>query len=451
MLFIYGDHPLEYKSARDIWCAALGELQIQVSKSNYKTWLEKTAGLSYEDNRFVVAVPNTFIAEYLDKNQRSLIEKTLIGLLHQDIELIFRIEGLCQTDMQGVNRQPDSPALNSNYTFDSFIVGANNQLAFSAAREITERPGLSYNPLLICGGPGLGKTHLLQAIGHQAVNNHLRVLYASGEQYTNEFVRALKDNRTEDFRSKYRSAEMLLIDDIDFITGKGQTEESLFHTLNELQNANRQIAVTSDCSPKSMPKMGEKLRSRLDGGLIADIQAPDMDTRVHILEAKAKQKGVEISSDTIELIAQRIKQNIRELEGSLNRVIAYARLIRDAITPQLAAQALDDIGGKKEKPVVLCPQLLIEAVADSFQISPVDLKGTKRDKETAVARQMAMYVLRHKLNCSLSQIGQELGGRNPSTVTHACRKIGDDLASSPYLQERLSDIQQRLENSNGDE
>jgi chromosomal replication initiator protein len=437
---------LEYKSARDIWDAALGELQVQVSKSNYKTWLEKTTGLSYENNQFVVAAPNTFVAEYLDKNQRSLIEKTLIGLLHSNVELVFRVEnGAAQAKTFGLVLRGELPALNTNYTFDSFVVGDNNRLAYSAAMEITERPGQSYNPLLICGSPGLGKTHLLQAIGHHAVARDLHVLYTSGEQYTNEFIKALRDRRTEDFRNKYRSAEVLLIDDIDFVAGKDQTEESLFHTLNELQNANRQIAATSDAPPQEMVKMDDRLRTRLEGGLTADIQAPDLDTRIHILESKARIKGVEITPDTVEVIAQHIRQNIRELEGSLNRVIAYARLIRDAITPELAVRALESIGSQKPEKAPSSPRLLVEAVAESFRVAPGDLCGPKRDKETALARQMAMYVMKQNMSCSLAQIGQEFGGRNPSTVTHACRKIAGDLSNSPYLQDRLKDIQSRLE------
>ena len=439
---------MEYKTAREIWDAALGELQIQVSKSNYKTWLEKTLGLNYQDNRFTIGVPNTFVAEYLDKNQRSLIEKTLVGIIRKDTEVTFKVEGARLPQKAVVTSPLGAPVLNSNFTFNSFVVGSNNQLAYTAALEITDKPGQSYNPLLICGGSGLGKTHLLQAIGHRAVANNMRVLYASGEQYTNEFVRSLKEQRTEEFRNKYRNAEMLLIDDLDFVSGKEQTEESLYHTINELQNASRQIAVTSNHPPQSMPQIGSHLRSRLEGGLVADIQLPDFDTRLHILEAKAKQKGVTITPDTLELIAQNIRQNIRELEGSLNRVIAYARLIRDAITPELAAHALEDIAGKKNLPAPVTPQLLVETVADSFQLSPVDLRGKKRDKETALARHMAMYVMKQQLDCSLAQIGQELGGRNPATVTHACHKIADEIGSNTFLQQKLTDIQQKISSIN---
>ena len=439
---------MEYNSAHQIWDAVLGELQIQVSKSNYRTWLEKTTGLEYHDNQFVVGVPNIFVAEYLDKNQRSLIEKTLIGVIHQDIAVSFQVNGSPKLLKSGTNNLALMPALNANYTFESFIVGSNNQLAYSASLEVAQNPGRSYNPFLICGGHGLGKTHLLQAIGHQAMSKNMHVLYASGEQYTNEFVSALRDRRTEEFRNKYRNAEMLLIDDIDFITGKEQTEESLFHTLNELQNANRQVAVTSDRNLQQMSHLSERLRSRLEGGLIADIQTPEFDTRLAILKSKAQQKGVDVTPDTLELIAQKIKQNIRELEGSLNRVIAYARLVRNAITPELAACALENIGNQTARLGPVTPQFLIEAVAESFRISPIDLKSEKRDKETALARQMAMYVMKQEMKCSLAQIGKELGGRNPATITHGCQKIASDLTSNTYLQDRLNDIQGKIRQQN---
>ena len=437
---------MDFKTARDIWDAALGELQVQVSKANYKTWLEKTTGLRCENDQFVVGVPNTFIAEYLDKNQRSLIEKTIIGILHRNIQVVFHVESGGQPQFTCFNNMTESPVLNTNFTFDSFVVGNNNRLAYSAAREITKQPGICYNPLLICGGSGLGKTHLLQAIGHQAITNKLRVLYTSSEQYTNEFIRALRERNTEEFRNKYRSTDMLLIDDINFVTGKDQTEESLFHTINELQNANRQIVVTADCPPQYIPGMGERLRSRLQGGLIADIQIPDIETRKQILTAKAKQKGIEINPETIEVIAERIRHNIRELEGSLNRVIAYARLIRDSITPELATHALENVGENKEEIAPVNPKLLVGVVADSFRITPETLLGRKRDKETATARHMAMYVMKQQFSYSLSKIGQEVGGRNPATVTHGYQKISHDLSSSSYLQERLKDIQERLHN-----
>ena len=436
---------MEAGSAQQIWETALGELQIQVNKPNYRTWLEKTVGLSYQDNQFVVGVPNTFVAEYLDKNQRSLIEKTLIGLTGCDIKALFRVDTRHQDSSGNYSvREEPSSRLNSKYTFDSFVTGSCNRLAYAAALGVAENPGHNYNPLFIYGGPGLGKTHLLQAIGHVALANHIQVLYVSGEQFTNEFINAIQERKTGEFRNKYRSVDMLLIDDIHFITGKEQTEECFFHTFNELHNKNRQIAITSDCSPKAMPLLEARLCSRFEWGLIVDIQPPDFETRLAILEAKAKQRGQNVALDVLEFIAQRIQQNIRELEGSLNRIIAYAQLLKTLVTPELAAQALENIATKYTKGASITPTLVIEAVANSFQLALVDLKSRKRDKETALARQVAMYLIRQETNSSLAQIGKELGNRNPATVSHACEKIASDISASPYLMRKISDIKEKV-------
>jgi len=277
-----------------------------------------------------------------------------------------------------------------------------------------------------------------------ALASNIQVLYVSGEQFTNEFINAIRERKTEEFRNKYRSADMLLIDDIHFISGKEQTQECFFHTFNELHNANRQIVITSDHPPKSMPLLEERLRSRFEWGLIVDIEPPDFETRLAILQAKTEQAGANITPDVLEFIAQRIQQNIRELEGSLNRVIAYARLLRVLLTPELAAQALEDLATKAPKSASLTPALVIEAVANSFKLPALDLKSQKRDKETALARQVVMYLLRQESNYSLAQIGQELGGRNPSTVSHACEKIADDINASSYLRRKIWGIRQEI-------
>ncbi|MBA7701512.1 Chromosomal replication initiator protein DnaA [subsurface metagenome] len=277
-----------------------------------------------------------------------------------------------------------------------------------------------------------------------ALASNIQVLYVSGEQFTNEFISAIRERETKEFRNKYRSVDMLLIDDIHFISGKEQTEECFFHTFNELHNTNRQIAITSNHPPKSIPQLEERLRSRFEWGLIADIQPPDFETRLAILQAKTEQAGANVASDVLEFIAQRIQHNIRELEGSLNRVIAYARLLRTLLTPELAAKALEDIATKAPKSASFTPALVLEAVANSFQIATVDLKGRRRDKETALARQVAMYLIKQETNCSLVQIGKELGGRNPSTVSHACEKIADGIGASPYLRRKILDIQQKI-------
>jgi len=277
-----------------------------------------------------------------------------------------------------------------------------------------------------------------------ALASHMRVLYVSAEQFTNEFINAIRERNTEEFRNKYRNVDMLLIDDIHFISGKGQTEESFFHTFNELHNANRQIVVTSDRSPKSLPLLAERLRSRFEWGLIADIQPPDFETRLAILQAKAEQKGANITPDALEFIAHQVPHNIRELEGSLNRVIAYAKLVRALLTPELVAEALKDIAGKETQNARVTPTLIIEAVANSFQLTPLDLKGRKREKETTLARQVAMYLIKEQTNCSLTQIGNYLGKRDHHIVSHAYKKITSDMAINPDLRNKILDIQQRL-------
>ncbi len=440
------------RSAQEIWEAALGELQLQVSKPNYKTWLGKTVGLSLQDDRFTVGVPNTFVSEYLDKNQRSLIEKTLIGITGRNINVLFYVDGWHQNGLGNsgargetiTTGQTSFHGLNPKYTFDSFVVGNSNHLAYAVALAVAQNPGSSYNPLFIFGGVGLGKTHLLYAIGHVAQANHIQVLYVSSERFTNEFITAVRERKTEEFRNKYRSVGMLLIDDIQFISGKEQTEESFFHTFDELHNANRQIVITSNCPPKAISLFQDRLRSRLEWGLIADIQPPDFETRLAILRAKAEQQGVTITLDVLEFICHQVQQNIRELEGSLNRVIAYAKLLRVLPTPKIAAQALEDIARKQSRTASITPDLMIEAVATSFQLTPVDLKSRKKDKETALARQVAMYLIRQETHCSLSQIGQALGGKNPSTISYACQKIASDVDASPYLRRKILAIREKI-------
>ena len=443
---------MKAESAQRIWETALGELQIQVSTHNYQTWLEKTLGLSYQEDQFTIGVPNTFVAEYLDRNQRSLIEKTLIGLTQRGTRVIFKVEAPEQSPpdepgSQGevsLTQKASSPLFNPRYTFDSFIVGSGNQLAYAAAQGVAESPGHTYNPLFIYGGVGLGKTHLLHAIGHKTLDSSLRVRYVSCEKFTNEFISSIQERQTEEFRNRYRSLDLLMIDDIHFISGKEQTEECLFHTFNELHNQNHQIIVTSDRPPKSIPRLAERLRSRFEWGLIADIQPPDLETRLAILQLKAKQCGEDVPQDSLELIAGQIQQNIRELEGNLNRVIAYARLFRARATPDLAARALESIATKDPDKALTPPALVIEAVAKRFQLASADLTGLKRDKEIALARQIAMYLIREQTSYPLAQIGRDFSDRNPSTVRHACEKITAESSFNPHLRRQISEIRKQI-------
>jgi chromosomal replication initiator protein len=438
------------RTPQEIWETALGELQVQVSKPNFRTWFSKTSGLDYQDNQFVIGVPNTFAAEYLEKNQRSLIEKALKGLTSPQVQVVFRVNGNSynHNSADGQTTLP-SPAptytrLNPDYTFESFIEGSSNRMARAAALSVAQNPGRSYNPLFIYSGPGLGKTHLIHAIGQDAAARHINVVCTSAEQFTNEFVTAVREKSTEDFRNKYRSLGMLLVDDIHFIAGKEQTEESFFHTFNELHNTNRQIVITSDRPPSTMPLLEERLRSRFEWGLIVDIQPPDYETRLAILQSKARQKGISITQDVIELIVRDAHPNIRCMEGSLNRILAYAKLLRVPPTVEIAAKALEDIAHKELKLADITPASIVEAVAGSFQLTSEALAGRQRDKDTSLARRLAMYLIRQETNCSLVQIGQELGNRDAASVTTACKKVAADIDSSPYLKRKIHDIQHQL-------
>jgi len=437
------------RSAQDIWEAALGELQLQVNKPNYQTWFSGSKGLTCQGDRFVISVSNAFVAEYLEKNQRSLIEKTLIGLTGRNINVSFSVTSATPGPLEIHPARADTPlaedmGLNDKYTFDSFIVGGCNRLAYAAALGVAQNPGKSYNPLFIYGGPGLGKTHLLQSIGSAARANNARVLYVSAEQFTNDFINAIRERKTEEFRNKYRSVDVLLVDDIQFISGKTQTEESFFHTFNELHNSNRQIIIASDRPPKSMPLIEDRLRSRFEWGLTVDIQPPELETRMAILQAKAEQAGAPAPPDVLEYIARQIKRNIRELEGGLNRVIAYARLLRAETSAELAARALSDIAGPASGAINMAQPALIDTVAGDFNLTPEDLIGRRRDKEVAQARQVAMYLLKKQNNCSLAEIGSILGGRNPSTVSHACEKIATGIQASPILRRKVQRLQKKI-------
>ncbi|OGO01353.1 MAG: chromosomal replication initiation protein DnaA [Chloroflexi bacterium RBG_13_52_12] len=442
---------IKTRTPGEIWEIALGDLQVQVSKPNFRTWFSKTTGLSYQDNQFVIGVPNTFAAEYLEKNQLFLIVKALIGLTSPDVRIVFQVNGKSHLPAAYEELSSAMPALpptytrlNPDYVFDAFVEGAGNRLALAAALSVSQNPGHGYNPLFIYGGAGLGKTHLLHSIGQAAIASHINVICTSAEQFTNEFVSALRERTSEEFRNKYRSIGMLLIDDIQFIGGKEQTEESFFHTFNELHNTNRQIVITSDCPPKSMPLLEERLRSRFEWGLIVDIQPPDYETRLAILQSKARLKGVNVPREVLELIAREAQSNIRVLEGSLNRVFAYSKLLRATPTLEIASKALEDVASKEYLPNDITPSSIIEAVANCFQLPKDALTGRLRDKDTALARRLAMYLIRQETNYSLAQIGQELGKRDAASVNVACKKIAGDIASNPFLKRKVRDIQRTL-------
>jgi chromosomal replication initiator protein len=429
------------RPAPEIWEAALGQLQLEVSKPNFSTWLSKTVGMECRDHRFVVGVPNTFIAEYLEKNQRSLIEKALTGILRDDVKVEFRVSA--SAEKPGAART-NLPLFNPRYTFDTFVVGNSNNLAYAAAAKVVENPGLAFNPLFLYSAAGLGKTHLLHAIGNRAALNHMAVLYVSAEQYTNELVTAIREKSTDEFRKKFRNVDMLLVDDVQFFAGKEQIEENFFYTFNELHSSNRQIVVAGDQAPQSITAMKERLRSRLEWGLVADLQPPDFDTRMGILQNKAERDAITIKPDVLEYIALQVKENIRALEGSLNRVVAYSKLLNTEVTPEIAARALTDIASKEPKLAPITPHLITETVAGTYQLTLSDLRGRRRDEVTAQARQICMYLMRQETECSLSEIGRELGDRSPATISYAYEKMSDAINNDPHLKRQVFNIQQKL-------
>ena len=429
------------RTAPEIWEAALGQLQLEVSKPNFRTWLSKTIGMERRDNRFVVGVPNTFVAEYLEKNQRSLIEKALTGVLREEVKVEFRVAASAEKPSAS---HTNLPLFNPRYTFDTFVVGNSNNLAYAAAAKVVENPGLAFNPLFLYSGAGLGKTHLLHAIGNRAAMHHLTALYVSAEQYTNELVTAIREKSTDEFRQKFRNVDMLLVDDVQFFAGKEQIEENFFYTFNELHSSNRQIVVASDQSPKSIPLMKERLRSRFEWGLVADLQPPDFATRLGILQHKAQRDEITINPDVLEYIALQVKENIRALEGSLNRVVAYSKLLNTAVTPDIAARALTDIASKEPTLAPITPHLITETVAGTFQLTLTDLRGRRRDEATVLARQMCMYLMRQETECSLSEIGRELGDRSPATISYAYEKMSNAINNDPHLKRQVFNIQQKL-------
>ena len=441
------------ESAKGIWEAVLGELELQLAKNNYETWLKDTVGLSYDGGQLVVGVPSPFKMEWIEKRLASTIQKTLIGIVGDEVSVKYQIQSQEPHHARvrkgtGSAAQPHYKKVGGNgfnpkYNFDSFIVGNSNRLANAAAQAVAEKPGHIYNPLFIYGGVGLGKTHLLHAIGSLISQNGRRVLYVSTEQFTNEFIKAIRERKTEEFRQKYRGVDVLLIDDIHFIIGKEQTQEGFFHTFNDLHNASSQIVITSDRPPKSMPLLEDRLRSRFEWGLIADIQPPDLETRLAILQAKAEENKIAVPQEVQDFIARRVHKSIRELEGSLNRVVAFSRLTKAELTLDLASRALAEFHETAPRRA-LTPQAIIERSARYFDLEPETLVGRRRDKLTALARHISIYLIREETECSFNEIGRALGGRDHSAVLRGYEKIANDINASAGLRRDVIEIRERL-------
>ena len=369
------------QSIREIWKAVLGELQLQLPRPTFETWLKHTDGVSYDEHQFVVEAPTPFAVAWLERRMYNAIQKTVEKVTERPLDVVFRVRqgheaenGTVTLAGQTLELESGGPesgendtavkplaqpvaAFNPKYTFDSFVVGPSNQLAYSAARAVADAPGKSYNPLFIYSGVGLGKTHLLHAIGHAAASRGLAVRYVTSEQFTNDFITSIGNRTTEAFRQRYRSVEVLLLDDVQFMSGKEQTHESFFHTFNDLHNSGHQVVITSDRPPKALALLQDRLRSRFEWGLLADIQPPDLETRMAILLSKAKNLGVRVGESVIELIAKRVHNNVRELEGSLNRMVAQADLMSEPITVQSASRILEELTADTERPAASgCPR-----------------------------------------------------------------------------------------------
>ncbi len=449
-------------NGKQIWQAALGELQIQMSRADFATWLKDTCLISQEDGVFVVGVPTPFAQEWLENRLSLPIRRTLTRILGYSAEVRFvvhqriadptpppaltalsaRPAAAASVPAFRPSSTPADPGLMARYTFDTFVVGDSNRLAHAACLAVAQSPAQAYNPLFLYGGVGLGKTHLLHAIGNAARQQGLSALYVSSEKFTNDMINAIREQRTEAFRNKYRSLHVLLVDDIQFLAGKEGTQEEFFHTFNTLHEAGRQIVVSSDRPPKAILAIEDRLRSRLEWGLIADVQAPDLETRMAILQTKAQSAPVAVPADVLNFIAQHVQTNIRELEGSLNRVVAYAAYRKEPLTPALAGQALGDTVLRHRK---VTSQQVIDAVCRHFGADPADLCGKQRDREIVLPRQVAMYLLRSETQASLPQIGEALGGRDHSTILHGCTKIAADLNRDEKLRGDITAIREKLQ------
>ncbi|PEA56548.1 chromosomal replication initiator protein DnaA [Bacillus pseudomycoides] len=441
----------------DLWNSTLKELEKKVSKPSYETWLKSTKAYSLKKDVLTITAPNEFARDWLESHYSDLISETIIHLMGAELTIRFIIpqsqteEEFDYPPVQKNKTMHDEPnhfpqsMLNPKYIFDTFVIGSGNRFAHAASLAVAEAPAKAYNPLFIYGGVGLGKTHLMHAIGHYVIehNPNAKVVYLSSEKFTNEFINSIRDNKAVDFRNKYRNVDVLLIDDIQFLAGKEQTQEEFFHTFNALHEESKQIVISSDRPPKEIPTLEDRLRSRFEWGLITDITPPDLETRIAILRKKAKAEGLDIPNEVMLYIANQIDSNIRELEGALIRVVAYSSLINKDMNADLAAEALKHII-PNSKPKIISIYDIQKAVGDIFQVKLEDFKAKKRTKSVAFPRQIAMYLSRELTDSSLPKIGEEFGGRDHTTVIHAHEKISKLLKTDTQLQRQIEEIRDIL-------
>ncbi|MFF2450599.1 chromosomal replication initiator protein DnaA [Neobacillus sp. NPDC058068] len=441
----------------DLWNAALGNIEKKISKPSFDTWLKSTKAHSLQGDLLVITAPNEFARDWLEERYSQLISGILYEITGEELSVKFIIPQNQKEENQDEPTPPkrakrdddhaDFPPniLNPKYTFDTFVIGSGNRFAHAASLAVAEAPAKAYNPLFIYGGVGLGKTHLMHAIGHYVLDHNpsAKVVYLSSEKFTNEFINSIRDNRAENFRNKYRNVDILLIDDIQFLAGKESTQEEFFHTFNALHEESKQIIISSDRPPREIPTLEDRLRSRFEWGLITDITPPDLETRIAILRKKARAEGLDIPNEVMLYIANQIDSNIRELEGALIRVVAYSSLINKDINADLAAEALKDII-PSSKPRVITILEIQRIVGEHYSIKLEDFKAKKRTKSVAFPRQIAMYLSRELTDHSLPKIGEEFGGRDHTTVIHAHEKISKLLQSDSQFQKQMKELNELL-------
>ncbi|QQS60412.1 chromosomal replication initiator protein DnaA [Candidatus Falkowbacteria bacterium] len=448
-----------------LWQAVLGEMELTLSKASYTTWFKLTYIHSFENGKIVICVPNTFTQIWLEKKYYQDIIATVKNISKENVkEISCKIENRRYTPVKSSTNQsiaktlgattpsPETPkklginrfGLNNYYTFNSFIVGKGNELAYAACQAVAANPGKAYNPLFIYGGVGLGKTHLLQAIGNELSKNSDKILYVTSEKFSNDYINEVRSGRAKQLKEKYRNVDLLLVDDVQFMAGKDGTQEEFFHTFNELHQTNRQIVLTSDRPPKAIPALEKRLLSRFEWGMIADITQPDLETKLAILENKCHEKNFPLPDDILMYIAHNIQTNIRELEGALTRLITHYEFNNLQPTLELTKGILAaTLVEFRENSIT--SKHVVEAVAKFFDIDMKDLIGKSRKKELVTPRQIAMFLLREEISASFPAIGQEIGGRDHTTAIHACNKINEDLKNNQKLKQQLLSIRQLLQ------
>ncbi len=443
-----------------LWHSVLGNLQLQVPRPSFDTWLKDTVGFPGEDGSFVVCTPSPFVAEMLERRMYCLIGDALEKITGARPQVRFTVAYSPadsnvddrEETFRSVDDKNDSPRerqqahLNGSFTFGTFVVGKSNELAHAASMAVAAGPGQTYNPLVIYSGVGLGKTHLLHAIGHRIVTQGRKVAYRTTEEFTNEYISAIRAGSTQDFREFYRGADALLLDDIQFIIGKEQTQEGFFHTFNSLHMSNRQVVIASDRPVGSLTLLEDRMKSRLSGGLVVDIQAPDPETRRAILKTKAERSATEIPDEVVDYLAAHEYSSIRELDGHLNRITAFAELLSQPVTLDLVHRATTDFA-PRHTPRPVTAEHVVEHVCGYFEVDVASVMGRRRDRNTALARQVAMYLAKHDTGLSLTTIGKVIGGRDHSTVSYACSRIATRLSTDSTLERDIANIRRSLAES----